>query len=43
MMQEQYNWDGSGNDIPPQDSPQEVLLIHDTMDDSDEVDKNPAA
>jgi hypothetical protein len=42
-MQEQYKWDQSGNDIPPRDPPQEVLLIHDPMDDSDEMNKKPAA
>jgi hypothetical protein len=31
------------NDIPPRDPPQEVLLIHDPMDDSDEMNKKPAA
>ncbi len=43
IMQEQYKWDQSGNDIPPRDPPQEVLLIHDPMDDSDEMNKKPAA
>jgi hypothetical protein len=43
IMQQQYEWDDSGNEYPSGDPPQELLIYHDTSDDTDNMDKKPAA
>jgi hypothetical protein len=43
MMQEQYEWDKNGHYNLPLEPPKEVLIIHDPMDDNDELNKNVAA
>jgi hypothetical protein len=43
MMQQQYEWDDSGNEITSGDPPQELLIYHNASNDTDDMDKKPAA